>query len=206
MRLIIVGIFFWIIKPRYLTNIIFDETNFFNVFGFEIIGTILVLIGVAIIFRVYPFAYSIISGIYILFILAINILDFFLYNNPSYKAFQEYSIFFTSIMLIFITKLIQDGLRHFGSTDLARKWSSFAIIISVGFTIPYYIFLTLKNYGFITFHIPSISGKMFLHLAPVIVVLLFCFGYYMYYLVKSINYLTAIQKKYLASKSTKKSS
>ena len=99
LKIIIVGIFFWVLKPRYLTILFLSNNNFFNMFGFEIIGTILVLIGVMIIFRSYPFAYSLVSSMYIVFIFIINILDFILYENFGYRAFQEYSVFFTSIML-----------------------------------------------------------------------------------------------------------
>ena len=81
LKIIIVGIFFWVLKPRYLTILFLSNNNFFNMFGFEIIGTILVLIGVMIIFRSYPFAYSLVSSMYIVFIFIINILDFILYET-----------------------------------------------------------------------------------------------------------------------------
>lgn len=200
MRLIIVGIFFWVLKPRYITSFFLPPDNFLNMFGFEIIGTILVLIGILIIFRVYPFAYSIISSVYILFILLINILDFFLYNNADFKKFQEYSVFFTSIMLIFISKLVQDGLRHFGSSELARKWSGFAIIIFFGISIPSYTYLTLKNLGCISFSFHTITKNMILGFLPVGIVALFCMAYYLIYLAKSLKYLSSIQKKYNEAK------
>lgn len=204
LRIIIVGIFFWVLKPRYFTAIFLSGDNFFNVFGFEIIGTILVLIGVMIIFRSYPFAYSLISSIYIIFIFVINILDFILYGSYGYRAFQEYSFFFTSIMLVFISKLMQDGLRHFGSTELARKWSSFAIIIFFGFTVPNYTYLTLKNLGYITLNQVVINGRVFIAFLPAIAVFLFCMAYYLSYLIRSYKYLSNIQKKY--NKTAKKES
>jgi len=197
LKIIIVGIFFWVLKPRYLTILFLSNNNFFNMFGFEIIGTILVLIGVMIIFRSYPFAYSLVSSMYIVFIFIINILDFILYENFGYRAFQEYSVFFTSIMLVFISKLMQDGLRHFGSTELARKWSSFASIIFFGFSLPAFTFLTLKNLGYVTLNLINIDGTVFIRLLPVVIVLSFCMIYYMYYLVRSFKYLSNIQKKYL---------
>lgn len=196
LKLIIVGIFFWILKPRLITRFFLPADNFFNIFGIEILGTILVLIGVMIIFRSYPFAYSLISSLYIIFIFLINVLEFFMYDNFGYRMFQSYTPFFTSIMLFFVSKLMQDALRHFGSTELARKWSGFAIIIIFGFTIPNYTWLTLKNLGYINFTGIDINGKIFISMLPVLIVVIFCMIYYSYYLIRSFNYLSGIQKKY----------
>ena len=66
-KLIIVGIFFWILKPKMITLFFFTDSHFLNTFPFEIIGTIGILIGILLIFRTYPFAYSLVSAVYIFF-------------------------------------------------------------------------------------------------------------------------------------------
>ncbi len=198
LRIIIVGIFFWVIKPRYLTILFLPADNFFNVFGLEIIGTILVLIGVFIIYRIYPFPFTMISTVYIVFLLLYNISELIFGRYNFFITLKLYSPFFISIMLVFVSKIIQDGLRHFGSTELSRKWSYFAIITFFGFSVPYYVFVSMSVLGFCRFddfYNYKITSNSVLLFLPVLIAFAFFLIYFVYYLIVSYKYLVGIQKK-----------
>lgn len=194
LKLILIGIFFWIIKVRYFTFFWLPEFHFLNVFGLEIIGTVLILIGITIIHRIYPFAYAMVANVLIYIILAINILDFFLFRFKLYREIQQYTPFLMSIVLIVIAKLLEYGIKYFGNKDLARKWKYLAFIIFFGFSIPFYSYVSFNIAGFIKYQGVMITPKIVLILLPIVISLLFCFFYYIRILVMSFKYLGNIQK------------
>ena len=179
LKLILIGIFFWIIQVKYFTFFWLHKFHFLNVFDLEIIGTILILIGILIIHRVYPFAYSFIAIFLNCFILIINILDFFLFGFKIFRQFQQYSPFIMSLMLILISKLMESGIRYFGNAELSKKWRYIGIIIFFGFSIPFYTYVSLNVCGFIEydkfFHF---RPKVLLLFLPLIFTLLFLLIYY----------------------------
>lgn len=196
LRLIIVGTFFWLLKPKFFLSFFLRCDSLCSILGLEIVGTILILIAILIIFFVFPFTYSLISCVYIIFVLVLDVLDFFLYRNPHYQLVQRYSLFFMALMLFFVAKLMQEGLRHFGSTGLSRKWADFSLWIFFGFCIPDYILVTLYNFGLLTLPSGKTLQDVTLMLSPVIIITAFCLLYYICFLVKSFQYLSSIQKKY----------
>lgn len=193
-RLIIVGIFFWIIKVKYITQYFLPENHFFNSVGLEIVGTIMILVGITCIRRLYPFAFAMISQVYIIFIALFHTLHLFLYKNSIFAAIYNYNFFLTTIMLFFIAKLFQNGLRYFGGSELSRKWKYFAIIIFSGLIIPIYLFTTLYICGFITFKGFQFNSPIILLFIPFLLAILSIALFYLKYLVKSFNFLSAIEK------------
>ena len=177
LKLILVGIFFWIIKVRYLTFFWLPEFHFFNVFGLEIVGTILILTGISIINRIYPFAYAMLANVIIYVILIINILDFFLFRFRVYRELQQYTPFVMSVVLIVIAKLLESGIKYFGNKDLSRKWKYLAVIIFFGFSIPFYIYVSMNVAGFITYKGFAITLKIILMFLPIVLSLIFFFLY-----------------------------
>lgn len=194
LRLILVGIFFWIIKIRYFTFFWLPEFHFLNVFGLEVVGTILILIGITIINRVYPFAYAMLANFLIYIILILNILDFFLFRFWLYRELQQYVPFVMSILLIVIAKLLESGIKYFGNKDLSRKWKYLAVIIFFGFSIPFYSYVTLNIVGVITYEGFALTLKVILMFIPIVLSLIFFFLYYIHILLKSFQYLANVEK------------
>jgi len=194
LKLILVGIFFWIIKVRYFTFFWLPEFHFLNVFGLEIVGTILILIAITIINRVYPFAYAMLANLMIYLILVINILDFFLFRFRIYRELQQYTPFLMSILLIVIAKLLESGIKYFGNKELSKNWKYLSVIIFFGFSIPFYSYVTLNIAGFITYKGFTLSPKIVLIFSPIVLSLIFFFLYYIRILVKSFKYLASVQK------------
>lgn len=195
MILIIIGILFWIIKIRYFTYFFLPSQHFLNKFGYEIIGTILILIGIVIIKRIYPFVFSIIAEILIYIILILNFLEFFLHDLQIFKEITAYLPFIMSLELFFVSKIFETGLRYFGNIDLSKKWKYFSIIIFFGFSIPYYLFTSLILCGLLKYESFKFTKKMIGLFTPLIFVLSFFFLYYLNYLIKSLKFLLKINKE-----------
>ncbi len=194
LKLMLVGIFFWIIKVRYFTFFWLPEFHFLNAFGLEIVGTILILAGISIINRIYPFAYAMLANVMIYAILIVNILDFFLFRFRIYRELQQYTPFLMSLLLIVIAKLFESGIKYFGDKDLSRKWKYLAVIIFFGFSIPFYIYVSMNVAGFITYKGFSVTFKIALMFLPIVLSLTFFFLYYINILVMSFKYLNSVQK------------
>jgi hypothetical protein len=193
-KLILIGIFFWVIKVKYFTFFWLPEFHILNIFGFEIIGTILILIGVCIIHRIYPFAFSNIARVLIIFILLMNISDFIFFRYKIFRDFQLYAPFIMSLMLVLISKLMQSGLRYFGNRDLSHRWMHFSTIILFGFSLPYYLLISAKLCGFIQYDDFQITPKFIILFSPVAIIILSVFIYFIVSLVMSFNFLNKVQK------------
>jgi hypothetical protein len=189
LQIILVGIFFWVIKVRYFTFFWLPRLHFLNVFGLEIIGKILIMIGILIIHRVYPFAYSYIAILLNAFILILNLLDFFLFRYKLFREIQEYTPFIMSLMLVFISKIMESGTRYFGSTNLPDKWKHIGVITFFGFSLPYYLYISMSLCGFITYDTIQVSMKIITLFLPLILTLLFLFFYYLNTLVITFKFL-----------------
>ena len=194
LKIILVGIFFWVIKVRYFTFFWLSPYDILNLFGFEIVGTILILIGILVIHRVYPFVYSSIAIILNILILIINILDFFLFRFKIFREIQQYTPFLMSLMLIFVSKLMENGLRYFGSNELADKWRNIGIIIFFGFSIPFYTYVSLNVCGFIAYDVFQFSPKILFLFLPLLLTFLFLFFYYIHALFFTFRFLQKVQK------------
>ena len=197
--LMIVGILFWVIKTRYFTFFWLPELHFLNAIGVEIIGSILIFIGVLIIYRVYPFPYSMVALIIIILIIIFNILEFFLIR---YKLFREIMQFFPvllSIMLLLISKLMESGLRYFGNRELSKEWRYLAIIILYGFSLPFYIYVSMKTCGFITYEGVKISIKILLIFLPILIAALSISVYYLRIIIITFSFLLKVRKDTLSS-------
>jgi hypothetical protein len=194
LMIIIIGIIFWLVKIRYFTFFWLPELHPLNVFGLEIIGTILILIGIIIIFRVYPFPYSYPSLVLIVFILVTNILDFIFYRYKIYRDIQQYSPVLIFLMLILISKLMESGLRYFGNKELSKEWKYLAIIILYGFTMPYYIFVSMNLCRFITYEGFKITLKFVLIFLPIAISIISISIYYIRVIILSFGFLLKIHK------------
>lgn len=193
--LILIGIFFWIIKIRYFTYFFLPQNHFLNKFGYEIIGTILILIGVIITKRIYPFVYSLIAEILVYIILILNILEFILHDFEVFKEITSYLPFIMSLELFFVSKIFETGLRYFGNIELSKKWKYFSIIIFFGFSIPYYLFTSLSLCGLIKYEGFKLTNKIIGLFIPLGIVVLFFFLYYLHYLIKSLQFLLKLNKE-----------
>ena len=193
-RIIIVGIFFWVFRTKLFTNIFLPSNNIFNIFDSQIIGTFLILIGVTIIRRIYPFAYTGISKFFIYMIFIYNLLSLMLYQNPLFNQLMQYNIFYQSIMLFFIAKLLQHGLKYFGAGDLSKKWKYFGVIVFFGLSIPVYAFVSLRICGFISFQSFSLSAKFILIFSPLFITVLIFLILYLRFLLQSFNFLSQLNQ------------
>lgn len=198
LRLIIVGIFFWIFKIQYISYFIIPDSKLFKLLSLDIIGTLLILIGTSMISSIYPFAYTRICRVYAYIILIFHILHFFLYKNPVFQVIEYYNPFFQSFMLYFVSKTMQHGLKYFGSIDLARKWRNFAVIMFFGICMPYFTFTSLTISGFITLNadLSLFTPRIILLFTPLLLTILGCIIYYTFNLISSFRYLWDIQAKH----------
>lgn len=194
-KLILLGIFFWLIKIRYITFFLLPEYHFLNVIGLEIVGTILIMIGILIIHRVYPFVFSLPAILLIFIIFTFNVLDFFLFRFKLYRTFQQYIPFVMSLMLMIISKLMESGIRYFGNIDLSKKWRYIAIIIFYGFSVPFYIFVSLNILGYIEYDFFQFRPKVFLLFSPVIILIIYLIIYYLVTIISSLRFLSKIQEE-----------
>jgi hypothetical protein len=192
--LMIIGIIFWVIKIRYFTFFWLPEFHFLNVFGLEIIGTILILSGMTIVYRVYPFPYSFIGLILIVIILVSNVLDFILFRYKLFREIQQFSPVLVSLMLILISKLMESGLKYFENRELSKEWKYLAIIILYGFTIPYYCYMSMNLCGFITYEGFKITIKILLIFLPILIALLSISIYYLRVIIQTFRFLLKIHK------------
>ncbi|MBN2546435.1 MAG: hypothetical protein JXB50_11610 [Spirochaetes bacterium] len=197
LKLILIGVFFWVIKVKYFTFFWLSENYFLNVIGLEIIGTILILIGIIIIHRVYPFAYSSLAILLNWLILGINlieILNFFLFKNYYIFLLNKYTPFIMSLMLFVISKLLKSGTKYFGNLELSKKWEYIGIVIFFGFSIPYYIFISLEICGYISVDSIKLTRKFILFFLPLTVIVLSFFFYYLHAIIMSFKFLLNIKK------------
>jgi hypothetical protein len=188
------GVFFWIIRLRYFTFFWLQEYPILNVVSFHIVGTVLILIGLFIIQRVYPFPHTIFGIILAVIILAVNVLDFFLYNNELYQDIHQFYLVALSLVLLVITKLIETGLRYFGNDELSRKWHNLLYILFFGFTIPLYGIALLTVCDLFHTEKFTLSLQLILIAIPLAVTLLIFFTYYLVILVRSFNFLLRVQE------------
>jgi hypothetical protein len=193
-RLILSGIFFWIIKVRYFTFFWLDEYNFFNVFGLEIVGTILILVGIIILHRIYPFAYSMPATVLIVLILIFDILKFGLYQYKFFREIAQYIPFLMSLMLVLISKLVESGLNYFGNKIMAGRWKAFSIITFFGFSVPFYAYISMNICGYITYEGFKLSFKFFLIFIPLFITALVFFIYFLVTVIQSFKFFLKIQK------------
>ena len=200
LKLILVGIVFWVVKPRYLTHFILPENNFLNAFGFELIGTILIMAGLVITRHVYPFFYTFFAEGFAVVVFALNVLNFFFRENEIFRQINCYDTFFMSLCLFFVSKLLENGLRYFGAPELARKWRYFAIIIFFGFTIPFYMITSMFVCDLVQRESVVITGKLIGLAIPFLITIASAMIVYIYYLVKSFGFLQQIQRENEESK------
>jgi len=197
LRLILIGVFFWVIKVKYFTFFWLSENYFLNVVGLEIIGTLLILTGIIIIHRVYPFAYSSLAILLNWIILGINIieiLNFFIFNNFYIYLLNKYTPFIMSFMLFVISKLLKSGTKYFGNLELSKKWDYIGVVIFFGFSIPYYILISLEICGYISIDTIRLTKKFILLFLPLTVVILSFFLYYLHVIIMSFKFLLDINK------------
>ena len=187
--------FFWIVKIKYFTFFLLPKFHFFNIYGTEIIGTILIFVAIIIIHRVYPFPHSFIAIILCFIILTLNILNFFLFKNKIFANIEQYTPFITSLMLILISKLMENGLRYFGDIELSKKWRYFSIIILYGFSIPLYTFFSLNVCGFIKYDSFLFNPKIIILFLPLIVTMIYLLIYFLITLILSFKFLLKIQEE-----------
>ena len=195
LKLILIGIVFWVVKPRYLTHFILPEDNFLNAYGFELIGTILIMTGLVITRHVYPFFYTFFAEGFAVVVFVLNVLNFFLRDNEIFRQINCYDTFFMSLCLFFVSKLLENGLRYFGAPELARKWRYFAIIIFFGFTIPFYMTTTLFVCDLIQRESFVVTGKLIGLAIPFLITIISAVIFYVVYLVKSFGFLNQIQRE-----------
>lgn len=196
LQLILIGTFFWLIRPNIISSFVSVNHPFQLFCGLEIVGSVLIFIATLIVFFVFPFQYSMISMIVSFSILVLNILDFFMYKNPVMQVIHSYLPVLMSIMLHFASRLMQVGMRYFGAMQLSRTWRTFSVLIIFSFSVPYYILITANHFNLI---VPPTGDALQTFLAamiPAIVLVAFYFIYYAVILVKSIRYLSQIQKRY----------
>lgn len=197
LQLILIGTFFWLIRPNVISSFLVSVNHPFQLFcGLEIIGSVLIFIATLIVFFVFPFQYSMISMIVSFSILVLNILDFFMYKNPVMQVIHSYLPVLMSVMLHFASRLMQVGMRHFGAMQLSRTWKTFSVLIIFSFSVPYYIFITAKYFDLIVFPTGDVLQTFLAAMIPAIILVTFCFIYYAVILIKSIRYLSQIQKRY----------
>jgi hypothetical protein len=101
-----------------------------------------------------------------------------------------------SLMLVIISKLLESGIRYFGDSDLSKKWRYIAVVIFYGFSIPYYIYVSMDLCGFIKPNIFEYRPLVLVLFSPVILTILYLFIYYIHTLIISANFLNKIQIKY----------
>jgi hypothetical protein len=196
LRLILIGSFFWIIKLKYITIFILNKYHFLNIYGIEIIGTVLIMIGILIIHRVYPFPYSYLAIALNSIIFIINISEFFLLKYQWFRNnIFEYTPFVMSLMLFLTAKLMESGTRYFNNFELAKKWEHIAIIIFFGFSVPYYTYTSFKVCGFIEYNYWQPTLKFFMVFIPLFITIAFFFLYYIIALVKTFIYLKELYLK-----------
>lgn len=197
LQLILIGTFFWLIRPNVISSFLVSVNHPFQLFcGLEIIGSVLIFIATLIVFFVFPFQYSMISMIVSFSILILNILDFFMYKNSVMQVIHSYLPVLMSVMLHFASRLMQVGMRHFGAMQLSRTWKTFSVLIIFSFSVPYYIFITAKYFDLIVFPTGDVLQTFLAAMIPAIILVAFCFIYYAVILIKSIRYLSQIQKRY----------
>lgn len=197
LQLILIGTFFWLIRPNIIASFFVSVNHPFQLFcSLEIVGSVLIFIATLIVFFVFPFQYSMISMIVSFSILVLNILDFFMYKNPVMQVIHSYLPVLMSVMLHFASRLMQVGMRYFGATQLSRTWKTFSVLIIFSFSLPYYIFITANHFNLITFPTGDVLQAFLASMIPAMVLVAFCFIYYAVILIKSIRYLSQIQKRY----------
>lgn len=199
LKLILIGIFFWIIKIKYFTIFLFPKGFILNELGVELIGTIIILLGLLIINRVYPFVYSSFALFLCCFIGCINLLEIFNYFFiKSYHLYilNKYIPFFMSILLFFIAKLLKIGIKYFGNIELSKKWETIGVVILFGFSIPYYAFVSLEIKGFLMFEKAVFDKTFFLLFLPLFFVIITLFFYFITTLVKTFKFLDSIKSEY----------
>ena len=99
-------------------------------------------------------------------IFVMNILDFFLFRFKIFRELQQYTPFLMSLMLVLVSKLMENGLHYFGSNELAEKWRNIGIIIFYGFSIPFYTFVSFNVCGFIAYDVFQFSPKILILFLP----------------------------------------
>lgn len=203
-RVIIVGIFFWIFQFKYFTIFIFPSDHILNSISLELFGSVLIFLGVFFIRRYYPFAFTFISEIYIVMIIIYQVLELFFIYHPLFQILQKFTPFFMSIMLFFIAKLLQNGIKYFGGGQLAKQWSYFAVIIFFGFSIPYYTYALFNVCGFLKFQRYEISSSLIILAIPLLLLFLFMIAYYLLYLIKSFKFLLIADSEYKKKDKKKK--
>lgn len=197
LKLIVIGIFFWILKIKYITLFFFPKSYVLNQIGFEIIGTILILTGLFIIHRVYPFAYSsfaILLCWFIAFINIIEILNYFIIKSYYIYILNKYLPFLMSLLLFLIARLLKSAVKYFGDLNLSKKWDAISLVILFGFSIPYYAFTSLEIYGFLSLEKARFGKAFFLLFTPLFIIILYLFFYYIYTLANTFKFLNHITK------------
>ena len=179
-----------------MTHFLLKDNHFLNLFGFEIIGTILILIGLIITRRIYPFIFTFFAELLTYVILIMNILNFIFYKNYTYQQIQYYSPFVMSLSILLISKILENGLRYFGNVELARKWRYFSIIIFFGFSLQYYLYTSLYICGFIRLEHITLNLKLILLFLPFGLLIIFFFLYYLWHIILSFKFLLKTQSEY----------
>ncbi len=123
-----------------------------------------------------------------------NILEFFLFKYKIFRELQTYTPFLMSLMLIFVSKLMENGLHYFGSNDLAIKWKNSGVIIFFGFSIPFYTYASLNVCGFIAYDVFQFNAKVLLLFLPLILTIIILFFYYLHTLILSFRFLQNVKK------------
>lgn len=197
LQLVLIGTFFWLIRPNIIASFFVSVNHPFQLFcGLEIIGSVLIFIATIIVFFNFPFQYSLISLIVSASILILNILDLFIYKNPVMQVIHSYFPVMMSVMLHFAARLMQVGMWYFGATKLSRTWKTFSVLIIFSFSLPYYIFITANHFNLITFPTGEVLRNFLVAMIPAMILIAFCFIYYSVILIKSIRYLSQIQKRH----------
>ncbi len=105
-----------------------------------------------------------------------------------------YTPFLMSLMLIFVSKLMESGLHYFGSNELAIKWKNSGVIIFFGFSIPFYTYASLNVCGFIAYDVFQFNAKVLLLFLPLILTIIILFFYYLHTLILSFRFLQNVKK------------
>ncbi len=195
-RLILIGMIFWVIKLQYFTFFWLPENAFFANIGFEILGTIVILTGIIIIYRIYPFIDSIIAKYMLIAILLLNAVQFFLYNNIVFRQIHSFVPVMMSLVLFIITKLMKHSLRYFSNDELSAKWDMLGNTIFFGFSIPFYIFIAAHICNLIKYDtILKPTVKILFLFIPIGIIILIFFIYFIRILFSTLKFLNLQKNK-----------
>ncbi len=195
-KLILIGLILWVIKVQYFTFFWIPESDLFANIGLEILGTSLILVGIFIISRVYPFIDAVIAKYILFVVLVLNVLNFFLYSFPVFKEIHSFAPVLMSLVVVTITKLMKHSLNYFSNSELASKWDIFGNITFFGFTLPFYLFISAHICSLIEYErFMKLNLKVLLLFIPYGILVAGFFIYFITVLFDTLKFLNKIKEQ-----------